>query len=172
MRLFTYLYLHMIKSFPELMGFKNEINPRENVDILICCRMMSGCDSEGPIIPGGTLTEKPLPPVTPGDPPDIQTFLNSNKDRVDADPEANPYDDLRHYAYEGDGNSGGSLSSLNSGEDDADLEFEYLHKFGPRFKKLADMYGRESDSESEQEVSILVGWANFTETTGRLKKLQ
>jgi len=103
------------------------------------------------MISGGTLTEKPLPPVTPGDPPDIQTFLNSNKDRVDADPEANPYDDLRHYAYEGDGNSGGSLSSLNSGEDDADLEFEYLHNFGPRFKKLADMYGRESDSESEQE---------------------
>ena len=116
---------------------------------------MAGCDNGGPMISGGTLTEKPLPPVTPGDPPDIQTFLNSNKDRVDADPEANPYDDLRHYAYEGDGNSGGSLSSLNSGEDDADLEFEYLHNFGPRFKKLADMYGRESDSESEQEVCIV-----------------
>ena len=113
---------------------------------------MAGCDNGGPVIPGGGLSEKPLPPVTPGDPPDIQTFLNSNKDRVDADPEANPYDDLRHYAYEGDGNSGGSLSSLNSGEDDADLEFEYLHNFGPRFKKLADMYGRESDSESDQEV--------------------
>ena len=67
-----------------------------------------------------------------GGPLDIETFLDSNKDRVDADPEANPYDDLRHYAYEGDGNSGGSLSSLNSGEDDADLEFEYLHNFGPR----------------------------------------
>jgi len=114
-------------------------------------RMMAGCDNGGPMIPGGTLSEKPMSPIIPGDPPDIQTFLNSNKDRVDADPEANPYDDLRHYAYEGDGNSGGSLSSLNSGEDDADLEFEYLNKFGPRFKKLADMYGRESDSESEQE---------------------
>ena len=71
--------------------------------------------------------------------------------------EANPYDDLRHYAYEGDGNSGGSLSSLNSGEDDADLEFEYLHNFGPRFKKLADMYGRESDSDSDPDVSGLSG---------------
>merc|ERR1719509_385557 len=85
-----------------------------------------------------------------GDPPDIETFLDDNKDRIDADPEANPYDDLRHYAYEGDGNSGGSLSSLNSGEDDADLEFEYLHNFGPRFKKLADLYGRESDSEDSE----------------------
>ena len=29
-----------------------------------------------------------------------QTFLTSNKERVDDDPDANPYDDLRHYAYE------------------------------------------------------------------------
>ena len=90
-------------------------------------RMMAGMDNGGPIIPG---MEPSKPSI--GDPPDIETFLDSNKDRVDADPEANPYDDLRHYAYEGDGNSGGSLSSLNSGEDDADLEFEYLHNFGPR----------------------------------------
>lgn len=74
---------------------------------------------------------------------------------MDGDPVANPYDDLRHYAYEGDGNSGGSLSSLNSGSDaDEDLEFEYLHNFGPRFKKLADMYGQESDSESDIEGGV------------------
>ena len=48
------------------------------------------------------------------------------------------------------------MSSLNSGEDDADLEFEYLHNFGPRFKKLADMYGRESDSDSDPDVSLIV----------------
>ena len=31
------------------------------------------------------------------------------------------------------GNSGGSLSSLNSGSDaDEDLQFEYLNQFGPR----------------------------------------
>merc|ERR1719229_987321 len=89
--------------------------------------------------------------LPPPEAPDIQTFLTSNKERVDDDPDANPYDDLRHYAYEGDGNSNGSLSSLNSGTDDGDLEFEYLHNFGPRFKKLADMYGRESDSDDSQE---------------------
>ena len=48
------------------------------------------------------------------------------------------------------------MSSLNSGEDDADLEFEYLHNFGPRFKKLADMYGRESDSDSEPDVRTII----------------
>ncbi len=71
------------------------------------------------------------------------------QDRIDQDPEATPFDDLRHYAYEGDGNSGGDLSSLNSGTSDADLEFDYLHNFGPRFKKLADMYGEEPDSEDD-----------------------
>ncbi|MCP3666517.1 MAG: hypothetical protein GY696_29125 [Gammaproteobacteria bacterium] len=82
--------------------------------------------------------------------PGVGHFLDETKDRVDQDPEATPYDDLRHYAYEGDGNSGtGSLSSLNSGsEADQDLEFEYLHNFGPRFKKLADMYGRETETDS------------------------
>ena len=85
-------------------------------------------------------------------PPDIQTFLQTNKDRIDLDPDATPYDDLRHYAYEGDGRSAseGDLSSLNSStSSDRDLEFEYLHNFGPRFKKLADMYGEEPDSEDE-----------------------
>ncbi len=84
-------------------------------------------------------------------PPDIQTFLQTNKDRVDGDPDATPYDDLRHYAYEGDGNSNASLSSLNSGTSDGDLEFDYLHNFGPRFKTLADMYGRESDDDDEDD---------------------
>ena len=79
----------------------------------------------------------------------ICKFNLSFQDRIDHDPDATPYDDLRHYAYEGDGNSGGSLSSLNSGTSDGDLEFDYLHNFGPRFKKLADMYGEEPDSEDE-----------------------
>jgi len=110
---------------------------------------------------------------SPHEAPDIQTFLQTNKvwstkilksrqslklvfiillqDRIDHDPDATPFDDLRHYAYEGEGNSGGSLSSLNSGTSDGDLEFDYLHNFGPRFKKLADMYGEEPDSDYDEE---------------------
>ena len=45
------------------------------------------------------------------------------QDRIDGDPDATPYDDLRHYAYEGDGNSGGSLSSLNSGSNGIIIEY-------------------------------------------------
>lgn len=48
--------------------------------------------------------------------PDISQFLDDNKGRVDRDPDGLAYDDLRHYAYEGDGNSMGSLSSLASGK--------------------------------------------------------
>merc|ERR1739838_660698 len=101
---------------------------------------------------GGPMESVKQARANPSDPPDIKTFLQTNKNRMDGGPDATPFDDLRHYAYEGDGNSGGSLSSLNSGSDaDEDLEFEYLHNFGPRFKKLADMYGRESDSESDHD---------------------
>ena len=53
---------------------------------------------------------------TVGDVPDISQFLDDNKGRVDRDPDCLAYDDLRHYAYEGDGNSGRSLSSLISGD--------------------------------------------------------
>ena len=48
------------------------------------------------------------------------------QDRIDGDPDATPYDDLRHYAYEGDGNSGGSLSSLNSGSNGNYLHASFL----------------------------------------------
>jgi len=116
--------------------------------------MMSGGDNGlGPMLGVGPMESVKQQHVNPSDPPDIKTFLQTNKNRMDGDPDATPFDDLRHYAYEGDGNSGGSLSSLNSGSDaDADLEFEYLHNFGPRFKKLADMYGQETDSEEEEGV--------------------
>ncbi|XP_001603649.2 DE-cadherin isoform X2 [Nasonia vitripennis] len=86
----------------------------------------------------------------PDEVPDICGFLDGKKECCDKDPDTNPFDDVRHYAYEGEGNSDGSLSSLASCTDDGDLKFNYLSNFGPRFRKLADMYGEEpSDEESE-----------------------
>lgn len=39
---------------------------------------------------------------------------------------------------------------VSIGTDDGDLNFDYLSNFGPRFRKLADMYGEDpSDEESE-----------------------
>lgn len=87
-------------------------------------------------------------PVVPAD---ISGFLDNKKDSCDRDPDNLPYDDVRHYAYEGDGNSTGSLSSLASCTDDGDLKFNYLSSFGPRFRKLADMYGEDPSDEDSRD---------------------
>ncbi|XP_026497557.1 DE-cadherin isoform X4 [Vanessa tameamea] len=85
--------------------------------------------------------------------PDISGFLDDKKSVLDRDPDINPYDDVRHYAYEGDGDTSGSLSSLASCTDDEDLKFNYLSTFGPRFRKLADMYGDSDDERAPHEES-------------------
>ncbi|XP_072306514.1 cadherin-20-like [Eucyclogobius newberryi] len=60
---------------------------------------------------------------------------------ADLDPCVPPYDSLQTYAYEGEGSVAESLSSLQSGASNADHEYDYLSDWGPRFKKLAEMYG-------------------------------
>ena len=60
---------------------------------------------------------------------------------ADLDPCAPPYDSLQTYAYEGEGSVAESLSSLQSGASTTDHEYDYLNDWGPRFKKLAEMYG-------------------------------
>uniref|UniRef100_A0A8C6PA97 Cadherin-20 n=1 Tax=Nothobranchius furzeri TaxID=105023 RepID=A0A8C6PA97_NOTFU len=59
---------------------------------------------------------------------------------ADMDPCAPPYDSLQTYAYEGEGSVAESLSSLQSGASNTDHEYDYLNDWGPRFKKLAEMY--------------------------------
>lgn len=90
----------------------------------------------------------PFPPMGPE--PNVGVFIEEHKKRADADPNAPPFDDLRNYAYEGGGSTAGSLSSLASGTDDNEQDFDYLGAWGPRFDKLADMYGQEGE-ESEEE---------------------
>ncbi|CAL4239973.1 unnamed protein product, partial [Meganyctiphanes norvegica] len=87
-------------------------------------------------------------PYGPGGQPDVGVFISEHKNKADNDPNAPPFDDLRNYAYEGAGSTAGSLSSLASGTDDNEQDFDYLNNWGPRFSKLADMYGH---GESEEE---------------------
>lgn len=60
---------------------------------------------------------------------------------ADRDPCAPPYDSLQTYAYEGEGSVAESLSSLQSGTSNPEHDYDYLNDWGPRFKKLAEMYG-------------------------------
>ena len=76
--------------------------------------------------------------------PDNVIFREFIWDRLkesDVDPSAPPYDSLQTYAFEGSGSVAESLSSLESQSTDSDQNYDYLSDWGPRFKKLADMYG-------------------------------
>lgn len=61
-------------------------------------------------------------------------------DVADNDPNVPPFDTALIYDYEGDGSLSGSLSSLASSRSDEDQDYDYLNDWGPRFKKLANMY--------------------------------
>lgn len=92
------------------------------------------------------------------DVPNIGQFLETKKHMCDTDPNNLPFDNVRYYAYEGDGNSSGSLSSLASCTDDGDLKFNYLSNFGPRFRKLADMYGEPPNSDDDSNAGGEESW--------------
>ncbi|OXB70938.1 UNVERIFIED_CONTAM: hypothetical protein H355_011225 [Colinus virginianus] len=79
---------------------------------------------------------------------DVQDFIHRRLKENDSDPAAPPYDSLATYAYEGNDSIANSLSSLESLATDGNQDYDYLSDWGPRFKKLADMYGgEESDRE-------------------------
>jgi len=88
----------------------------------------------------------PFPVGPPGDRPDIGDFMDDRLGEADHDPNAPPYDSVREYEYEGGGSTAGSLSSLQSSSS-GDQDYDYLNHMGPRFKKLADLYGGGGEDE-------------------------
>uniref|UniRef100_A0A3Q3VW40 Cadherin domain-containing protein n=1 Tax=Mola mola TaxID=94237 RepID=A0A3Q3VW40_MOLML len=77
----------------------------------------------------------------------FREFIWERLKDADVDPTAPPYDSLQTYAFEGSGSVAESLSSLESLSTDSDQNYDYLSNWGPRFKKLADLYGN-SDGNS------------------------
>ncbi|KAM9416468.1 cadherin-6-like [Salvelinus alpinus] len=86
-------------------------------------------------------------PLAHRDNADVRNFIDQRLQENDQDPTAPPYDSLATYAYEGSGSVAESLSSLGSMTTEGDQDYNYLSEWGPRFKKLADLYGGE-DSDS------------------------
>ncbi|XP_039619049.1 cadherin-8 isoform X2 [Polypterus senegalus] len=80
---------------------------------------------------------------------DVDEFINVRLHEADNDPTAPPYDSIQIYGYEGRGSVAGSLSSLESTSSDSDQNFDYLREWGPRFKRLGELYSvGESDKET------------------------
>nr|XP_051707094.1 cadherin-19 isoform X1 [Oryctolagus cuniculus] len=71
----------------------------------------------------------------------FRRFILEKLEEADADPCAPPFDALQTYAFEGTGSSAGSLSSVASAGSEQEEDYDYLADLGPRFQRLACMFG-------------------------------
>ncbi|NP_001003983.1 cadherin-5 precursor [Danio rerio] len=86
------------------------------------------------------------PPACKGD---MAMMIEVKKDEADRDRDGIPYDTLHIYGYEGTESLAGSLSSLDSSSSGSNLDYDFIHEWGPRFRTLAQLYGVDgSDSDS------------------------
>lgn len=71
----------------------------------------------------------------------FRKFILEKLEEANTDPCAPPFDSLQTYAFEGTGSLASSLSSLDSEVTEQDEIFDYLYDLGPRFKRLAHIFG-------------------------------
>lgn len=77
----------------------------------------------------------------------MEIMIEVKKDEADNDRDLLPYDTLHIYGYEGAESIAESLSSLESGSSDSDIDYDFLNDWGPRFKMLAELYGSEPNED-------------------------
>ncbi|KAL4234097.1 hypothetical protein ACF0H5_005750 [Mactra antiquata] len=80
-----------------------------------------------------------------GDKPEVGDFIEQRLTDTDQDPSAPPHDSVREFVYEGGGSDAGSLSSLQTSSGCDDQDYDYLNDWGPKFSKLANMYGGDEE---------------------------
>lgn len=91
-------------------------------------------------------------PRMPNDQDGVNHFILDRLADADEDPNAPPYDSVREYEYEGSGSLVGSeLSSLQT-TSSGDQDYDYLLDFGPKFAKLADLYGAGQETDDTSSV--------------------
>lgn len=73
--------------------------------------------------------------------PELSRASPQGLEVADSDPSVPPYDTALIYDYEGDGSVAGTLSSILSSLGDEDQDYSCLRDWGPRFARLADLYG-------------------------------
>ncbi|XP_054549970.1 cadherin-19 [Talpa occidentalis] len=78
----------------------------------------------------------------------FRRFILEKLQEANSDPCAPPFDSLQTYAFEGTGSLAASLSSLGSADSDQDENYDYLNDLGPRFKRLAYMFGSATRSNN------------------------
>lgn len=76
---------------------------------------------------------------------DVHDFIKQRITEADQDTSGPPYDSLQTYAYEGQGSSAGSISSIESPRIYSEQDSNGLDDWGPEFHKLAELYGDEAD---------------------------
>ncbi|XP_062933579.1 cadherin-19 [Cynocephalus volans] len=78
----------------------------------------------------------------------FRKFILEKLEEANTDPCAPPFDSFQTYAFEGTGSLAGSLSSLGSAVSDQDENYGYLSELGPRFRRLACMFGSAMQSNN------------------------
>uniref|UniRef100_A0A8C9VBV7 Cadherin 6 n=1 Tax=Scleropages formosus TaxID=113540 RepID=A0A8C9VBV7_SCLFO len=101
------------------------------------------CKLRRDIIPEALYPQVRRAPAPAHENNDVRIFINKKVYENDSSPTALPYDSLATYAYEGNGSVAESLSSLGSANSDRDQDYNYLNDWGPRFRRLADLYETE-----------------------------